>query len=84
MSTPKLRRENLAAAYATVAFLIKNPGTKQKDVHIFINSQKDCLRGVKRPMHYMNYQNILRYLFDKDMINTLQSGKSVLYYAKTF
>lgn len=84
MRTPKLRRENLAAAYATVAFLIKNPGTKQKDVHIFINSQKACLRDVKRPMHYMNYENILRYLFDNDMINTLRSGKNVLYYAKVF
>jgi hypothetical protein len=83
MEIIKLRTENLAAAYATVAFLIKNPGTNQTNVYRFINTQKKCLRGYKDPMHYRNYYNIMFYLHINGLIRTENKGRSILYYAVT-
>lgn len=81
MKVPKLRHENLFAAHAVVAFLIENPGTIQKDLYIFINSRKSCLKQFNKPMLNTNYENIKSYLFSKGLIMSRQDKRNVRYYA---
>jgi len=80
--TPKLGQENQKAADSLVAHLKSNPGIIQSDVHRFINTQKGVLKNYKDPMHYKNYENILRYLNDTKQIETKREGGKVKYFAK--
>lgn len=79
---PNLQTENLNASFALVNWLIDNPSSRLIDVHRFINKQKECLRHHDRSMHYMNYQNIMRFLFNTDRVESIKTGRTLRYNAK--
>jgi len=79
----KLNTENQNAATATVKYLKKNPGINQTQVYIFINTQKELLRAYNTPMHYKNYENIISYLHENNLIRVEQNTKGKFYYATT-
>ena len=86
---PKLRKENLKAAYKVIDFLIENPGAIQVEVRKVIDKNKEVLkhgdvlgRPFKGRAHYKNYRNIEQYLIRKGLVEIKKDGKYLRYFVK--